>query len=191
MTAAPGASPPNKTPPPDDWLKNVIIRHAVYADLPGMEWEGEFTHFRRVYQHAFVRHTQGLSVLWVAELPDQGLIGQVFIQLNCDRPELADGKHRAYLFGFRVRPQYRNYGLGTRMVSIVENDLIAKGFNRITLNVARVNQSAINLYNRLGFLIVAIEPGIWSYQDENDMWHTITEPAWRMEKILPHPKKAI
>ena len=77
---------------------------------PSLEWDGEYAHFRRVYQDAFNRSQRGLSVLWVAELPGSGVIGQVFIQLICDRPELADGTNRAYLYSFRVRPEYRSAG---------------------------------------------------------------------------------
>src|SRR5512144_1880968 len=88
-----------------DWLDQVVVRLATKADLPGMEWDGEFTHFRRVYAEAYQRMERGYTLLWVAELADadlasqvlsatfsgSGLVGQVFIQMVCDRPELADG----------------------------------------------------------------------------------------------------
>lgn len=179
-------SPREPTNPPSDlnWIDQVNIRTATEEDLPGMEWEGEFTRFRRLYKTAYERSLSGLTVLWVADLPGQGLIGQVFIQLNCDRPELADGRQRAYLYGFRVRSDFRNCGLGTRLMQIVEQDLIQRGFSRLTLNVAKENQAAMRLYNRFGFLIVAFEPGYWSFEDHNGDWQSMHEPAWRMEKAL-------
>lgn len=166
------------------WLPSVVIRHLQQKDLPNLEWDGEFTHFRRVYAEAYERMQSGLSVLWVAELPGNGIVGQVFIQLTCDRPELADGFNRAYLYSFRVRTPYRSGGLGTRIMHTVENDLRARKFSFITLNVARDNFRAIQLYERRGYRIVAPEPGTWSYPDENGVWHSVVEPAWRMEKKL-------
>lgn len=174
----------NSKPLPPDWLDRVIIRPATRADLPDLEWEGELTHFRKVFADAYRRSEQGLSLIWIAVLPGMGLIGQVFIQLICDRHELADGRQRAYLYSFRVRPRYRGQGLGTRILQVVEDNLAERGFGRITLNVAKDNPRAQELYVRCGYQRVANEPGIWSYPDEKGIWHTVEEPAWRMEKDL-------
>ena len=125
-----------------------------------------------------------LAVHWVADLPGAGLIGQVFVQLTCDRFELADGRQRAYLYSFRIRPAYRSQGLGTLIMKTVEEDLRRRRYRFITLNVAKDNYPAQRLYQRLGYYIVAHEPGIWSYQDDQGIWHHLEEPAWRMEKRL-------
>lgn len=169
---------------PRDWLETVIIRNVRKDDLPALEWGGEFSHFRRVYAEAFERARMGYSVLWVAELPEKGIIAQVFIQLICNRHELADGIKRAYLYSFRVHHDFRNQGLGSHMVRHVEMDLIRRGFQFLTLNVARDNLDALRLYLRLGFHIVAAEPGIWSFVDDKGVRQTVEEPAWRMEKKL-------
>jgi ribosomal protein S18 acetylase RimI-like enzyme len=170
--------------PASSWLDQVIVRPATGSDLPGMEWDGEFSHFRRVYAEAYHRMQLGYSVLWVADLPGTGLVGQVFIQLICDRPELADGFERAYLYSFRVRSAFRGQGLGTLIMNVVEDDLRLREFRYVTLNVARDNPRAQQLYLRRGYRVVAPEPGVWSYPDENGVWHQVEEPAWRMEKIL-------
>lgn len=170
--------------PPQDWLNRVVIRQAELSDLPGLEWEGEFTHFRRVYADAYRRSQRGMSIIWVAVFPPQGIIGQVFIQLVCDRAELADGRTRAYLYSFRVRPDYRSAGLGTRMMEVVEEDIRRRGMMYLTLNVAKDNPRAQQLYERRGYRRVAHEPGLWSYPDENGVWRSMEEPAWRMEKNL-------
>ncbi len=167
-----------------DWINQVIVRPVTEEDLPGMEWDGEYRHFRRVYAEAYQRMNRGYSVLWVADLPGTGLIGQVFIQLVCDRPELADGTERAYLYSFRVRSAFRSQGLGSRIMDVVEDDLRDRGFQYATLNVARDNPRAQRLYLRRGYRVVAPEAGIWSYPDEKGIWHQVEEPAWRMEKVL-------
>jgi ribosomal protein S18 acetylase RimI-like enzyme len=165
-------------------LNKARIRQVQEADLPGLEWDGEYAHFRRLYADAFERSRRGKSVLWVAELPEVGLVGQAFVQLVCDRPELADGVSRAYMYAFRVRHAYRGRGLGSHILSRVEEDLRKRGFHSVTLNVARNNPGARRLYERHGYHVVAPESGIWSYLDEKGEWHTMEEPAWRMEKKL-------
>jgi ribosomal protein S18 acetylase RimI-like enzyme len=166
------------------WLDQVEIRLANQDDLAGLEWDGEYKHFRRIYADAFHRMVQGLSLIWIAEIEPVGIIGQVFIQLVCDRAELADGEKRAYLYSFRVRPNYQDRGLGTLMMQIVEGDLHERGFQYVTLNVAKDNLRARKLYERRGFRVMAHEPGCWSYPDEKGVWHSVEEPAWRMEKCL-------
>lgn len=169
---------------PDQWLQSVSIRPVTREDLSALEWQGEFARFRRVYTEAFERAQRGLALLWVAEIPAAGIIAQVFIQLVCNRKELADGCTRAYLYSFRVQSDYRRQGLGSRMIRHVESDLLVRGFRYLTLNVARQNAEAIRLYLRHGFVIVASEPGVWSYLDQDGIRQTVEEPAWRMEKIL-------
>jgi ribosomal protein S18 acetylase RimI-like enzyme len=167
-----------------DWSDQVQIRPLKESDLPALEWDGEFAHFRRVYRNNFERIEMGEALAWVAELPGVGVIGQVFIQLNCGRPELANGSSRAYFFSFRVRQAYRSLGVGTRMMHVFEEDLRQRGFISLTLNVAKDNSKAIKLYQRNGYRIVAHEPGKWSYPDDYGEWHQVIEPAWRMEKKL-------
>lgn len=170
--------------PTADWLPQVDIRRLQETDLPALEWGGEYTHFRRVYAEAFQRMQTGLASHWVAEHTQAGVIGQAFIQLTCDRPELADGFQRAYLYSFRIMPAYRNGGLGSLMLQTIEEDLLAREYEYLTLNVAKDNWAAMRLYQRLGYQVVAHEPGIWSYPDEHGIWHHMEEPAWRMEKKL-------
>ena len=171
-------------PQTDLWINKVIIRHLIFSDLPQLEWNGEYKHLRQVYLNAYKFRNQGKNVLWVADLPQIGIIGQVFIQLNSVRKDLADGFFSAYLFAFRIKSDYRNAGLGTRVFSVIENDLVKRNFREITLNVAKGNQQAIRLYERLGFEIVGFEPGEWSYRDHDDKLQHVVEPAWKMIKSI-------
>ncbi len=176
------------------WINLVKIRPLVQTDLQALEWEGEFSHFRKIYADAYERAKSGRSVLWVAEIDPQimgqspqkngRVVGQLFVQLTCDRPDLANGTTRAYIYAFRVRPVYRGSGLGTRMLSVAENDVLKRGFQTTTLNVAKNNYNARRLYERQGYRVVSADPGRWSYPDEKGAWHFVEEPAWRMEKKL-------
>ena len=59
-------------------------------------------------------------VTLAAELPGEGIIGQVFIQLNSARKELADGVDRAYIYGFRIKPAYRRQGIASALYNEAE-----------------------------------------------------------------------
>jgi len=170
---------------PPAWVSRIHIRRLVKSDLPALEWGGEFAHFRRLYAEIFQSASKGRAVLWVAELVGKDVIGQLFVQLNSARPELADGARRAYIYGFRIQPAYRGAGVGKSMLKIAEEDLVRRGFRWVTLNVGRDNPNAQRLYERCGYEVVAAEPGEWSYQDEQGQRHFVHEPAWRMEKRLP------
>ncbi len=165
-------------------MESLIIRHATRDDLSGLEWDGQFTHFRRLFAQAFHRAEEDEAVLWVAELPPTGLIGQLFVQLESHQTELADGSSRAYIYSFRVQPPYRGTGIGTMLMQTAEIDLRKRGYHRITLNVGRNNPDARRLYKRFGYIVVADEPGRWSYIDHSGHRRHVNEPSWRMEKEL-------
>ncbi|MBN2044282.1 MAG: GNAT family N-acetyltransferase [Anaerolineales bacterium] len=165
-------------------LDGIRIRQAVQSDLRGMEWEGEFQRFRGVYADVFARAQRGLAVMWVAEVPGIGLAGQAFVQLKMADRSCADGRKRAYLHSFRVRPEFRGQGLGTAMMQYVEDDLIGRDFQELTLNVAEDNPDAIRLYQRLGYRIVKRISGKWSYYDDQGHLRQVSEPGYRLIKRL-------
>jgi ribosomal protein S18 acetylase RimI-like enzyme len=165
-------------------IEQVIIRQARQSDLPALEWEGEFIHFRRLYYDVFQQTQRGEALMWLAELAGIGLVGQLFVQLDSQRREMADGRTRAYMHAFRVRPQYRAKGIGSLLLLNAEADLEKRGYRFICLNVGRENQGARRLYERYGYRVVAAEPGDWSYLDHHGVRQLVHEPAWRMEKDL-------
>ena len=103
-----------------DWSARVQIRLVEKSDLKALEWEGAYQRFRRIYADVFRRMQQGQAVMWVADLPRYGLIGQVFVQLDSDyRPDLANGKTRAYVHAFRVRPHFRKKSLDSTIFGLL------------------------------------------------------------------------
>lgn len=162
----------------------LTIRCAGEDDLGALEWEGEFAHFRRLFLDAYRQARAGKAKIWVALIPVDYLIGQVLVSLSGARPELSDGVTRAYIYGLRVKQEFRNRGVGRTMMHTVEGDLRQAGFRIATLNVALVNTDARRFYERIGYLVVANEPGNWSYLDQFGHRQDVCEPAWRMEKEL-------
>ena len=168
----------------DPLFSQVVIRHAEEADLRPIEWEGAYRQYRNVYAEVYQRAEHGLAVMWVMEMPAHGLIGQAFVQLQSNDRRTADGKHRAYMHSFRVRPGWQGHGLGSRLMSVVEADLLSRGFRELTLNVSRENESAQRLYTRLGYAVIAEIPGSWSYYDPEGVLRQVHEPGYRMMKRL-------
>jgi ribosomal protein S18 acetylase RimI-like enzyme len=168
----------------NDWLSQVLFRHAQETDLRAIEWEGDYKEFRNVYADVYRRSERGLAVMWLAELPGWGLVGQVFAQLKTNDRKTANGKTRAYVHSFRVRPSWRGHGLGTRLMEVVEADLSSRGFREVTLNVGDDNEGALRLYQRLGYRIIKRIPGRWSYYDPNNVLKHVSEPGYRMMKTI-------
>jgi len=164
--------------------QQIVIRQAVKRDLPALEWGGEFSHFRHLFAEAYRLQELGDVLMWVVDLPDFGIIGQLFIQLYGPNQIQTSQIKYAYIYGFRIRSDYRGIGIGSRLLKTVESDLIQRDFKRISLNVARDNDAARRLYEREGYRVVAPEPGIWSYLDEKGRRRFVNEPAWRMEKNI-------
>ena len=168
----------------------VRIRPLVEEDLPALEWDGAFTHFRRLYAQHYRNMIKGNTLVWVSETEERELVGQLFLLLYSQQKEVADGFRRAYIFSFRIKPAYRNQGLGSFMLALAENDLMLRGFTQVRLNVARQNRAARQLYERLGYRVIGSDPGVWHYQDPQGEWQSVREPAWKMLKELGSRNKA-
>jgi ribosomal protein S18 acetylase RimI-like enzyme len=167
-----------------DSPQRLTIRQAQKEDLPGLEWKGEYIHYRQLFAQAYQEAENGHAVLWICELPSCGIIGQAFVQLLSQNRDLADGTVRAYVHGVRIMPDYRNQGIGTLLMNTLEQDLLRRGFGEIVLNVSRDNSGAIRLYIRLGFRIIGADAGEWSYIDHTGKRCFVKEPAWRMKKTI-------
>ena len=145
------------------WFSDLLIRPLRQAELPALEWEGAYTHFRRLYNLAYQRSIKGNAVLWVAKLPGEQLLGQLFVLLYSEGDSrVADGREQAFIHSFRVRPEYRGRGLGSRMLANAESDLLRRSFQKVSLNVAIENGAAIRLYERAGYQRKRREAGNWS-----------------------------
>lgn len=162
----------------------LVIRQVQKADLPGLEWKGEYIHYRRLFAQAYQEAESGNAVLWLCEMHASGIIGQAFVQLLSQNLELADGSMRAYVHGVRVMHDYQNLGIGTLLMNTIEQDLLERCFGEIVLNVSRDNNGALRLYRRLGYRIIGADAGEWSYIDHRGVRCFVKEPAWRMKKII-------
>lgn len=70
-------------------------------------------------------------------------VGNAVDQVHSDR--------HTHIFLLYVIPEHRRRGIGTALMRYLENWAIARGDRQIGLQVFQSNQSAINLYNQLGY----------------------------------------
>lgn len=161
----------------------VRIREAIESDLPQLEWEGRYQHFRRLYRRAMDEALQGRRILLIAEA-DNRIVGQIFVQLQSRAGKLADGGYSGYLYSFRVRPEYRGQGIGTSLLRRAEEELRERAFERAVIAVAKNNERARRMYQDNGYRFMADDPGKWSYIDHEGNLKHVSEPAEIMEKML-------
>jgi ribosomal protein S18 acetylase RimI-like enzyme len=69
-------------------------------------------------------------------------------------------------------------------MQVIESDLQARGFRELTLNVARENEGALRLYQRLGYQVEKEITGCWSYYDPENVLRHVREPGYRMMKRI-------
>ena len=161
----------------------VVIRHLREKDLRAIEWDGEYAHYRRIYARAFREARRGHQILYIAEY-GSAIIGQIFIQLNGVQSDPQPQPYTAYLYSFRVKPQYRNMGGGSALIRMAERELSDRSYHRILIGVAKHNSLARRLYERHGYHIIGEDPGRWSYLDHKNRIQHVVEPTFILEKII-------
>ena len=94
--------------------------------------------------------SSGNAIFWTLD-KDGELIGELYVFLNLNDKDFADGKTTAYLCAFRVKEGYRWQGLGSRMMNAALAELKEIGFHFATIGVGIDKPENIQLYRRLGF----------------------------------------
>ena len=161
----------------------ITIRVATKADIPKLEWYGQFIHYRNLFRRAYREQLEGRRVMLVADCNDFP-VGQLFIQLHSSNRLIADGHRRAYFYSFRVMEMFRRQGIGTALVNEAEGIVMRRGFTSVTIAVVKENQAALRLYRRLGYRQFAEDAGRWSYIDHKGETQYVHEPCWVLEKSL-------
>lgn len=166
--------------------REFLVRMLDERDLPALEWDGTFLHFRRLFRQTFDDMRLGTRLMLVMEHKPSGeIVGQIFLQWNSSDPRFADGRRRGYLYSLRVKPAFRRRGLGTRLIRAAEDALRQRGMDTASIGVEKNNPDALSLYERNGYHVIAEDPGCWSYTDHLGRKQDVSEPAWLMEKKLP------
>jgi ribosomal protein S18 acetylase RimI-like enzyme len=161
----------------------IVFRFAEREDLPRLEWYGEYTHFRRVFQRTFEDQVAGYRLMLLATVNDWP-IGQVFIQLESYEDIFADMRKRGYLYSLRVMDAFRHMGIGSALLREAETILIDRRYDSVSIAAAKDNPGARRLYERMGYRVQAEDAGRWHYVDHEGKTRYVVEPCWILEKQL-------
>jgi ribosomal protein S18 acetylase RimI-like enzyme len=161
----------------------VRIRTATESDLPALEWNGEYTHFRRVYRQALREAQRDRRVIYLAETSGE-VVGQIFVHLHSIWKSAFGGERAGYLHSFRVKPDFRSQGIGSRLLRTAENELVERKHSRAVISVAKVNRRAQEMYLQHGYNLFTEDPGDWAYLDHRGRLKRMSEPAYVMVKTL-------
>lgn len=164
-------------------MVDTRVRQATESDLEALEWEGEYTHFRRAYSYAMAEAKRGRRLMLIAEAGET-IVGQIFVQLAITSSMGKGNGPAAYFYAFRVKPSYQNQGVGTRLLHEAEERCRNKGLKRLLISVSKNNHSAQRLYARFGFVHVDEDTGRWSYVDHEGQTRAIVETSLVFEKQL-------
>jgi len=102
---------------------------------------------------------------YVAARVNGELVGGATIE-----PRQGKASHRAY-FGIYIKKEFRNMGIGTRLINKIIEIARQKKIEIIELTVFALNQRALNVYSKFGFQEVGrVKDGIkfldGTYTDE-------------------------
>lgn len=161
----------------------VIFREATAADLPKLEWYGQYTHHRNLFQRAYREQQLGRRLILIAE-SNNFPIGNLFIQFVREPEAKNRPRHHAYLYSLRVMEMFRGYGIGTRFLKEAESIIADRGFHWVTIAVAKDNSAARRLYERSGYEVFAENAGHWSYIDHEGHPRQVNEPCLLLQKQI-------
>lgn len=115
-----------------------------WAWSPNKEWQ-------KIAQNDYVKGIEaGSQEFWVIEMGDD-ILGELHIYWVKKDKDEANGINRAYLSAFRVHPDYRGQGLGTKLMQRVIERIKEKGFNEVTIGAYHHEPKIQELYKKWGF----------------------------------------
>lgn len=161
----------------------ITIRQARREDIAKLEWHGQFTHFRRLFQRSYREQVAGNRMMLVAASDDYP-IARLFMQFNSKNGVIANGLNRGYLYSFFVQEMFRGRGIGSRLIDTAEEILIERKFSVATIAVAKDNDGALRLYQRKDYEIFNEDEGKWRYADHLGRIKHVHEPCWLLAKTL-------
>ncbi|HLA43169.1 MAG TPA: GNAT family N-acetyltransferase [Aggregatilineales bacterium] len=164
-------------------INDIVFRLAREDDLPKLEWFGEYTHFRSIFDYTFQEQKKQRRLMLLADF--NGFpIGQIFILFKESGFLFGGENERGYLYSLRVMEPFQHLGIGTALLQRAESLMLERRLSYATIAVAKDNDRALRLYERSGFTIYAEDDGRWSYIDHEGNLIDVHEPCWLMEKIL-------
>lgn len=109
-------------------------------------------------ENAIISELSNPLALWLVALDGDTVAGYVGSQSVMGEADMMN---------VAVLPEYRRRGVGRHLVNELIQSLSERGVHSLTLEVRASNESAINLYNSLGFIQVGRRPNYYSAPKED------------------------
>ena len=149
-------------------MTGSLIRPAAEADIPALvALELGFPPEDRFPVRTWRRLLRGHALAYVS-VSDEEITGAAVYLYRA-------GSTVARLYSLTVSPEHRGKGLAAALLSAGEADARKRGCDRIRLEVRQSNLTAIRLYERHGFRVMAL----------SNSYYPDGETAVRMEKPVP------
>ncbi len=156
----------------------AIVRLACAADLPALEWFGEFAPQREIIAQAWRMQADGQGAMLVADV--NGFpAGQAWIDYARRRRQ-----GRAVVWAVRVFAPLRGCGLGSALMLAAEAAAAARGVRTMELAVDRDNAGVLAFYERLGYRGCGTEQGQYRYRTPDGDHVTVPVDQWLLRKEL-------
>ena len=101
---------------------------------------------RQQIRETIVRHIVS-NTLFVAR--DDGIVG--FVMFTIETAGYRQDRTRGIIENIYVDPEYRNDGLGKRLLDAAEEELVERGADTVALEVLADNEDARRFYRRHGY----------------------------------------
>lgn len=101
--------------------------------------------------------------LFAAE-SDGNVLGYIGVSTVCDE---------AYIMNVAVLPQYRGFGIGTKLLNFVSEYVFEHGCSFISLEVRKSNAEAVKIYEKLGYKTVGERKNFYSDPPEDGIIMTL------------------
>ncbi len=135
--------------------------------------ESAFREVDRFDRRTWRRLLNGRTAAFVAE-ENQALSGAVVVLFR-------RGLRVARLYSIVVAPEARGTGTAQKLLQAAELAASARGCDRVRLEVRKTNSSAVRLYQKNGYRVIA----------QVDSYYPDGEQALRMEKLLIAPANGV
>ncbi|WP_274365663.1 GNAT family N-acetyltransferase [Paenibacillus thermotolerans] len=126
----------------------VLCRQGSIEDFDRLHWSWNKPSTTKDIFMNRIEHD--VQEIWVAEYKNM-LIGELHLIWISEDKDEANGINRAYLFSYRVHPDYQGKGIGSRLMKKVLHRILEKGFNEVTIGVEQAEKQLVQMYNAWGF----------------------------------------
>ncbi len=153
----------------------IEIRICKPSDVPSLDWSTQQV-YRDHFTKQFARQQTGEAIVYVAV--DSGeIVGRIVVDLQYGDDD------EVWVLGLEVRSSHLRQGLATSLMRVAETVARERNAIRLRLTVAKTNDVAQKLYERLDYRRVGedMSPGV---KDRQGRITVAGEPRWILERML-------